>query len=246
MRLNLPLPVQVGLVHLCAWLASIALLPSAVASFWLGLLFSQGIAAGVISQLIGLPVWWRWINLLFFPLIGLAQQLAIAPAWYLLALLLLLLTQFGALRSRVPLYLSSQRAKAELTRLLPTQPGLSLLDIGSGMGGLLAHLARSRPDLKLSGIESAPLLWLFSRLRLGRRADIRFGDLWQADLSVYDVVYAFLSPEPMTRLWHKARREMKPGSLFVSNSFAVPGIPPDAEVALDDLHHGRLLIWRLS
>lgn len=239
------MPVQAGLVHLCAWILAVAL-AQLIEPSWPGLLLIQGLAAGIISLLAGLPVWWRWINLLFFPLIGLAQQLAIAPAWYLLALALLLLTQFGALRSRVPLYLSSRRAKAELARLLPVQPSLRLLDIGSGMGGLLAHLAQVRPDLKLNGIESAPLLWLFSRLRLGRRADIRFGDLWQADLSAYDVVYAFLSPEPMARLWDKARREMKPGSLFISNSFAVPGVPPDAEVELDDLNRGRLLIWRLS
>lgn len=231
-------------MHLCAWIVSVAL-AQFIEPFWPGLLLIQGLTAGIISLLAGLPVWWRWINLLFFPLVGLAQHLAIAPEWYLLALALLLLTQFGALRSRVPLYLSSQRAKAELTRLLPSHSGLRLLDIGSGMGSLLAHLARARPDLKLSGIESAPLLWLLSRLRLGRHADIRYGDLWQADLSDYDAVYAFLSPEPMARLWDKVRREMKPGSLFISNSFAVPGIPPDAEIELDDLHRGRLLIWRM-
>jgi hypothetical protein len=32
------------------------------------------------------------------------------------------------------------------------------------------------------------------------------------------VVYAFLSPAPMAALWDKVRREMRAGSLFISNS----------------------------
>jgi hypothetical protein len=49
----------------------------------------------------------------------------------------------------------------------------------------------------------------------------------------------------MARLWEKAKAEMKPGSLFISNSFAVPGIPPHETVELNDLSHARLYIWRL-
>jgi hypothetical protein len=44
-----------------------------------------------------------------------------------------------------------------------------------------------------------------------------------APLAGQDVVYAFLSPAPMKQLWAKAQAEMTPGSLFVSNSFPVPG-----------------------
>ncbi|NWG87580.1 MAG: class I SAM-dependent methyltransferase [Hydrogenophilaceae bacterium] len=249
-HLSLPLPVQAALIHLLAWGVVLGLAAFSqqfhVVVAWRWLLVAQGAIAGSLSFVLGLPGWWLAINLAFFPMIGLGQQLDLRPEWYLLALCLLLLTQFGALRSRVPLYLSSHRAKTELAHLLPHTQGLRLLDIGSGTGGLLAQLAQARPDLRLAGVESAPLLWLVSRLRLGKRADIRFGSLWRHDLSRYDVVYAFLSPEPMARLWDKVRREMKPGSLFISNSFAVPGVAPDAVIDLNDLNRGRLLLWRLS
>jgi hypothetical protein len=59
------------------------------------------------------------------------------------------------------------------------------------------------------------------------------------------VIYAYLSPAPMERLWEKARAEMKPGSLFISNSFAVPGVSFDEVVELNDLSHSRLLIRRM-
>jgi hypothetical protein len=47
------------------------------------------------------------------------------------------------------------------------------------------------------------------------------------------VVYAFLSPAPMPRLWEKICAEMKPGSLFISNSFPVPGQAPDRVIEVD-------------
>nr|MBP9655293.1 class I SAM-dependent methyltransferase [Rhodocyclaceae bacterium] len=61
----------------------------------------------------------------------------------------------------------------------------------------------------------------------------RWDDLWQADLGNYDVVYAFLSRAPMPRLWEKVQAEMKPGSLFISNSFPVPGATPDQVIEVD-------------
>ena len=51
---------------------------------------------------------------------------------------------------------------------------------------------------------------------------VRFVSMWSLSLSEWDVVYTFLSPAPMSRLWEKVQSEMKTGSLFITNSFAVP------------------------
>lgn len=247
---SLPPLVQAGLAHILAWLIALGfafgtkqLEPGIT---WLQLTLAQGVLAAAIGYFLRLPAWWLLINLTFFPLLILALQWELSPLWYLAGLAALLLTQLGALRSRVPLYLSSGHAKAELLRLLPNSTGQRFLDIGSGTGGLLAYLSKQRPDLALEGIDSAPALWLIGRLRLGRRAKIALGDFWNVDLSRYDVVYAFLSPEPMARLWDKAKREMRPGSLFISNTFEIPGVAPDASIELNDLHHGRLMLWRMA
>jgi hypothetical protein len=202
-----------------------------------------GLAAAAISRLIGLPSWWQLIGLGFAPLLVLALRVDIAPAWFLAGFVLLALTSFGAIRSRVPLYLSSARAAEELAARLPERG--RLLDLGCGLGGPLARVHTARPDANLLGVEAAPLNWLIARLRLAGRAGIRLGDLWSADLSGHDVVYAYLSPAPMKRLWDKAKSEMRSGSLFISNSFAVPGVEPDEVVELHDLTHARLLIWRM-
>lgn len=208
----------------------------------------QGLVAWGIANCLGQPRWWQLIHLLFFPAVWLTQQAELNPAWFLAGLIFLALTSVGVLRTRVPLYLSSDQAARRLAELAPNSggPGTSVLDLGCGLGGPLARLADLRPDLALHGVEAAPLNWLTSRLRLGARARIRLGSIWNEDLSRHDLVYAYLSPEPMARLWDKASREMRPGSLFVSNSFAVPGVPPERVIELDDLSRARLLVWRMG
>jgi hypothetical protein len=212
-------------------------------------------SAALLAWLWQLPLWWRYINLFFLPIVGLALYLqshgdGINPNWFLAAFALLALTSIGAVRTRVPLYLSSPRAAEELAHRLPKQG--QLLDLGCGLGGPLARIHKLRPDACLAGVEAAPLNWLIAKLRLRGKADIRLGSLWNRNLASQDIVYAYLSPAPMPRLWEKVRAEMKPGSLFISNSFAVPGFDADEIVDMakpgtrtGDLSHARLLIWRM-
>jgi len=60
----------------------------------------------------------------------------------------------------------------------------------------------------------------------GRNCRIVWGNYLALDLAQADVVYAYLSPLPMSELWRKVRAEMRSGTLFISNTFAVPGIAP--------------------
>jgi len=207
---------------------------------WIAL---AGLTAALLSRWLDLPAWWQIINLAFVPLLWLTLQSEINPAWFLAGLALLALTSLGAIRTRVPLYLSSPRAAKAVAARLPDHA--RVLDLGCGLGGPLARLSTLRPDASLHGVEAAPLNWLISRLRLLGRAQITLGSIWDTDLSGHDLVYAYLSPAPMPRLWQKARAEMRPGSLFISNTFAVPGVEPDEVVELHDLSHARLLIWRM-
>lgn len=123
------------------------------------------------------------------------------------------------------------------------------MDIGSGMGGILAHLAKVRPDGHYYGVETAPLPFLASwlRIKLGgyHNCRIEWRSLWVCDFSQYDIVFAYLSPAPMERLWQKIRNEMRPGTLFVSNTFTVPGQTPQSTITLDDLHGSTLYVWRI-
>jgi len=127
--------------------------------------------------------------------------------------------------------------------------GFTFMDIGSGIGGVLTYLAKARPDGRYFGVEAAPLPFLLSWLRIkfsgSRNCEVKWGSLWSCNLAPYDVVFAYLSPVPMDELWQKVRGEMRPGTLFISNTFAVPDHPPQDIITLDDLHHSTLYIWRM-
>ncbi len=211
-----------------------------------------GLLAAAFSHLYGLARWWLAIQLMFAPLLVLMLSLQLPPNLYLGTFLILLLVYWGTYRTQVPLYLSSKPVWHAIESLLPAknnEAGFAFLDLGSGLGGVLTHLAKVRPDGSYVGIEAAPLpfLWSWLRIRLGGYANSRvhWGNLWRCDLSQYDVVFAYLSPAPMEKLWRKARAEMRPGTLFISSTFAVPDQSPHEAVRVEDWHRSSLLIWHM-
>lgn len=202
---------------------------------WLETSLAIGAAAWLFATLSRQPWWWRVIHAGFMPLVWFTHTLAIDPGWFLLAAILLLLVYRGALTGQVPLYLSNKQTVQALADLLAERGTSRFLDLGAGLGSTTIPLADALPESRFTGYENAPLTWLAGRLlSIGRpNIDWRWEDMWQARLGDYDVVYAFLSPAPMARLWEKVQAEMKPGSVFISNSFPVPGATPDRVIEVD-------------
>ncbi len=170
------------------------------------------------------------------------------PSWaFLVVAFVLALFYWNTLR-RVPLYLTNRTTAAALLALLPGRSEARFLDLGHGFGGTLFRLARARPDMRFDGIESAPMpyavSWVWRLFTRRTNAQVLYGDLWKLDLGAYDVVYAFLSPAPMSALNAKATREMKPGSLLVSNSFAIAERTADEVLTLGDGRRTELFLYR--
>jgi hypothetical protein len=214
---------------------------------WLETSFLIGALAFLLASLTAQYWWWRIIHASFAPAAVLFSGLNVAPEWYLAAFALLYLVYRGALTSRAPLYLSSREAICALAELLAGKPGGKFIDLGAGTGSVACALAGMRKDLQVRGVENSYLPWAIGRLRAIGLKNCRWtlGSLWRVSLAGYDVVYAFLSPAPMSELWLKAKREMRPGALFVSNSFAVPEVEADAEIEVDDARKTRLYCYRL-
>jgi len=208
----------------------------------------QGLSAGLISYSMRMPVWWVPIHLAFIPLAITTLALNISSTWFLAFFLCLLLIYGKTYKTQVPLYLSSKSVNHALETLLPERGQFSFVDLGSGCGGLVRNLANTRRNGVFHGIESAPLPFLISKLRslfCASTCQVFWGDFWKYDFSKYDVVYAYLSPVPMASLWHKATKEMRPGSLLISNTFMIPGITPYKSIQLDDFSNSTLYLWKI-
>lgn len=210
-------------------------------------LLLQAVLAVFLSRWMDLSPRWAFMQAAL-PFLVRALWSAPIPAWIYLALFLGLALVFGGgLLSRVPLYHASEDAWEKLEGLLPDRSGLCFVDLGCGFGGPVAHLARVRPDSTFIGVEASPFTWLVAWLRClpQRNAHIRLSSLWRTDLAGFDVAYAFLSPVPMPALWAKARRELKPGSRFISHSFDVPGETPHRVVPVKGREGAQLLVFEL-
>lgn len=209
---------------------------------------TQGLLSAVIAWRLGAARWWFWIHLFFWPLIISALSLHWSPWLYLAAFLLLCLIYWSTFKTRVPFFLTNrQTGDALFTEIEAAKPG-RLTDLGCASGHLLQRLASRFPDIEFTGFEIAPIPFVLAKWRLRKFPNVTvcYRDFWQIDLGDYDLVYAFLSDEPMSQLWEKACQEMRPGAIFISNTFAVPDVEPDRKVAVDDFRGTELLIWQME
>lgn len=222
----------------------LALLPTAAVAWLLArsgialsiamLALLQGALAALITCNTNLALWWRAIELLFpLALLG-AHSLHLPPVIFLLLFVLLLGMYWSTFRTQVPFYPSTPCVWNAVAQLLPAGP-VRVIDIGSGLGGLVLALVRKRPDAQVTGIELAPLPWLLSCLRArwsGSAARFVRGDYELLDFSRHDVVFAYLSPAAMEALWRKAEREMRPGTMLLSYAFLIDAKAPDQVIAV--------------
>ena len=213
---------------------------------------AQACLATIVARALRSDRWWLWIHALFPVAVAAANLLQIHSGWYLAAFLVFVLIFGPTVRSRVPLFLSSEKTVAAVSTFLAQevfalQSQARVLDFGSGTGSLPIGLAKRHPEQQFDGIEAAWLPYLRSRIQAAGISNVHLsrGSFWDLDLSPYAVVYAFLSTEPMPKLWQKACREMQPGAVLISNSFRVPGVEPSQVLQVNDERETEVLVYRI-
>lgn len=211
------------------------------------LLTGQAVLAVFFSRLLGLARWWGWIQLLFPYLLYLAVLSGINPLFGLLLALMVWLLFKNAFTESVPLYLSNATARQALALLAKEAGSTRFIDLGCGFGANVVFMA-IQPTIKRSyGVETALLSVLLAKLRVAvSGGTVLAQDIWKTDLSECDLVYAFLSPQPMPRLWQKLLDELPNEAVFVSNSFAIPGVEPSEIWSLDDRRQTQFYIYKMS
>ena len=240
-------PVIVAFLSLVAALVATTQLagfwPDIPAPLWWAVM---GLLAAVIGTVLGLPRWWLPFQLLAPT--ACALMLTWLPSWVALVIVIVLLLLYGGgVVTRVPLYLSNRSACESLADLLQALPRPIAIDLGAGFGGPMRHLGRALPGGRFVSVEASPATWLIAWFLAltHRNVRVRWGDLWAADLADCDLVYVFLSPEPMPRLWEHVQTHAKSGALLVSNTFPVRGIEPLQVIPLPGRPDARLFVYRV-
>ena len=244
--------IQLGVLGFLALALTIALhVVGLRLTLWQALL-AQSLLVLVATRRAHLAWWWCVIQPLFpFVLVLALQAPWQMPSWlYLAAFLVLLALYWSTYRTQVPYYPSNRQVWVALEGLLPKDRPIHLVDVGSGLGGLVLHMANNMPQSRFTGIEIAPLPWLVSRLRLGAttgNAQFLRNNYEQFNFADFDVVFAYLSPAAMPALWTKAKSEMRPGSMLVSYEFPIVGETEHLSIYPDNslMNHQKLYVWYL-
>ncbi len=227
--------------------------------------YKQGVILGLLALFMAYrleqPQWWKVIHLLFAPLLSISlmatDAFSVEPLWFFGVFCFLFLMYWRTFTSRVPLYLTSHLAREALADYLMTysitnspeeKTPCQFLDVGAGTGTVVRFLGKQFTRIQHTGIEHAPIPFLIAKLNTFsiKNVKILWGDFWKQNLQQYDIVYAYLSPAPMIQLWEKVNREMRPGTIFISNSFIIPDIEPDEVILIEDFHHSKLYIWHIK
>lgn len=163
------------------------------------------------------------------------------PDWlpYLLNGLLLLAIAsiiFYGIRLGITPMPSSRKAIATFIDLIPDNTDGKIVDLGSGWGSLAYPISKQFPEAEVFGYELSPIPWLYSRLKglFVPRPNLTLHrkSVFDADLTDVDVVVVYLHPAAMRKLGPKFERELRPGTLVLSNTFAVPTWKPIQTVHL--------------
>lgn len=208
----------------------------------------QGCVAAVLARMFRLAPWWMPIEFCFPVAVVALSILQLPPLVYLAAFLLFLALFWSTFRTQVPFFPSNEAVWRAVAELLPRGQSLRIIDVGSGFGGMVMYLARTRPESRVIGVELAPLPWICSLLRgraSGSAGQFVRGDYEIVNFGDFDVVFAYLSPAAMPALWRKAHTEMRKGSLLLSYEFAIPDVEPS--IVLHPSESGPPLYgWRVD
>lgn len=123
-----------------------------------------------------------------------------------------------------------QKILALAKQLVPESSAPTIVELGCGWGGMMAHLRRLFPSSLITGYEVSPLPFLVSWVRgclLGHATVLR-RDFFKEPLSGYQLIVCYLSPWHMKKLRPKLLAECKPGTIMISNAFPLPDLVPVA------------------
>jgi SAM-dependent methyltransferase len=111
----------------------------------------------------------------------------------------------------------------EILALVPMQPGQRFYDLGCGEGRVLIA-ARQKYGVQAIGYEINVCAYLYARLNNwwhGGGVEVRFQNFMHADLSDADVIYCYQASGAIQQLRDKFDRELKPGTIVISNTYTI-------------------------
>lgn len=154
--------------------------------------------------------------------------------------ILLLYPTLRALINGAPFVPTPMTAVNKMIKAANLKPGQIVYDIGCG-DGRIVHIASKNHNVKATGFELSPFVYLLARIRKffwRSKAKIKFSDFKKHNLSDADVIFCYLLPDTLAKLYPKLAQELKPGTRVVSYAFPIAQwkeeekLPPERDINL--------------
>ena len=112
----------------------------------------------------------------------------------------------------------------KILKILKKDTGV-LYDLGSARGNFAIQLAKVCPNLKIYGVDKSWLRIFYSNIRsklFGSNVKFICKNIFQANVSLADVVYIYLKDSEMPALETKLNSELKSGAMVITNTQSFP------------------------
>lgn len=122
---------------------------------------------------------------------------------------------------------TSRRATQALVKLIRQYrpDAQNFYDLGCGRGTLSLAIKKALPELPVRGLDKSLIRIFLAKLKAkisGRKIDFRKQDIFEADLGSAQIVYTYLWYDSMPPLEKKLRKELKPGTMVITNTSNLP------------------------
>lgn len=162
-------------------------------------------------------------------------------------LALLLIVMVDSIRLGITPTPSSPCSRKKILELIDPETEGKIYELGSGWGGLALKIAKKCPKSQVFAYDNALIPWLFSKgvEKFYPLPNLIFSreNFIKVSLNEAQVIICYLYPAIMVQLKKKFIEELKPGTLIISHTFAIPNWSPTDVYSLNDLYKTPIYVY---
>lgn len=151
-------------------------------------------------------------------------------------------------KTGVPTVSTSKDVRQKIATLIPAG-SLSVVEMGSGWGGLALTVAKMRPDCTVTAIEYSVVPYLVSCLRKSldpslKNLEFQCGDFFALSLKETDVVLCYLLEPMLGKLKPKFVSELPDRAIIISNHYRIPDWRPERTEKMDKFFEKGIHVYK--
>jgi hypothetical protein len=161
--------------------------------------------------------------------------------------IIFLMILFWTIKNGITPMPTAPKVKKTLLNELPKKLNGTIIDLGSGWGTLCFSLAKKYPHCTVVGFENSHIPYYYSVIKkaLSGQPNLTFErrDFFNAPINHASLIVCYLYPKAMEKLKDKFALELKPNTVVVSHTFAIPGLHPNKTVTASDIYRSKIYFY---